>query len=393
MRYLTSILDEFAEQKFVLLSGPRQVGKTTLAKAWCQRQAATGRNTLYLNWDVPADRQAILAREWLRPLTIQALVLDEFHKYARWKSFLKGLYDQEGPRLQVVVTGSARLDVFQRGGESLFGRYEALRLHPFSIAELTRGGLVGPPQDWLALDPPEIDPKLWLQLERRSGFPEPFYRDDPLQHRRWSVRRRQLLIREELREISQIKELSLVEHLALLLPVRAGAPLSVNALREELQVAHDTVNSWLTALDRLYFCFRIAPFRRRITRSLTKEQKLYLWDWSAVADEAARFENMVASHLLKSVHAWNDVGYGEFDLRYLRDKEKNEVDFLVTNSHKPIVLLECKLTDETPSAALIKFGAHLGNVPRIQLLRRGGVDRLRSGTRVVSADRYLAGLV
>ncbi len=393
MRYLTPTLEQFAAEKFVLVSGPRQVGKTTLAKAWSAAHEQAGRRTLYLNWDVAEDREAILRRPWLEPLRIDALVADELHKYVRWKSWLKGLYDQQRQRLEVVVTGSARLDVFQRGGESLFGRVEALRLHPFSVGELTHGRLVAPPRDWLTLAGPSVDASLWPQLERRSGFPEPFLRDDPLQHRRWSARRRQLLVHEELREISQIKELSLVEHLAMLLPRRVGAPLSVNALREELQVAHDTVSSWLAALERLYFCFRIAPYQRRITRSLTKEQKLYLWDWSAIEDDGARFENMVASHLLKSIHAWNDIGYGEFDLKYLRDKQKNEVDFVVTERNKPIVLVECKLADEAPSPSLLKLGAQLGNVPQVQLVRTAGVDRTKAGTRVVSAERFLAGLI
>jgi predicted AAA+ superfamily ATPase len=390
MRYLSATLADFAQEKLVLLSGPRQVGKTTLARDWASAQAKAA--SLYLNWDDPHDRDAILKRGFLENRALRALVLDELHKYARWKAWLKGLYDREGRRLQVVVTGSARLELFQKSGDSLLGRQESLRLHPFSVGELVHGELRAPPEDWLRVAVPSVPTDLWKHLERRGGFPEPFTRDDALQHRRWATSRRNLLVREDLRELSHIRELSLVEHLAILLPGRVGSPLSVNALREELRVAHDTLSSWIDALDRLCYCYRIAPFHRRIARSLTKNRKLYLWDWSQVEDDGARFENQVASHLLKAVHAWTDIGHGEFELRYVRDKEGNEVDFVVTERNRPLVLIECKLADEAAAPALLKFGEALG-VPQVQLLRAAGVDRVRGRTRVVSADRYLAALV
>jgi predicted AAA+ superfamily ATPase len=389
-RYLSEPLKVFARDKFVLLSGPRQVGKTTLAQAWASRRKG---KSLYLNWDVPEHRESILKRDFLADPNLDALVLDEIHKYGRWKSWLKGLYDREGKRLEVVVTGSARLELFQRSGDSLLGRYESLRLHPLTVGELTHGEPTPPPKDWLRLEPREVPAELWTRLEKTSGFPEPFHKDDLLQHQRWSTRRRNLLIREDLRDLSQIRDLSLVEHLAILLPSRVGSPLSLNALREELQVAHDTIRSWIEALDRLYFCFRLSPYHRRISRSLTKERKLYLWDWSQVEDEGARFENTVAGHLLKAVHAWTDLGHGEFDLRYLRDKEKNEVDFVVTERNRPQALIECKLGEEKPAPSLLKLGAQLGRLPLLQLIKKQGVDRLRQNVRVVSADRFLAGLM
>lgn len=154
----------------------------------------------------------------------------------------------------------------------------------------------------------------------------------------------------------------------------------------------DTVASWLDALDRLFYCHRVPPSSRRVSRALKKERKLYLWDWSEVAEPVARFENMVAGHLLKAVHCWSDLGYGEFDLWYLQDKEKREVDFLVTDARKPVVLIECKLADERPSAALEHFAGQLGDLPRLQLVRVPGVDRRVRRTRIVSAARLLGGL-
>jgi hypothetical protein len=169
-----------------------------------------------------------------------------------------------------------------------------------------------------------------------------------------------------------------------------GAPLSVNALREELEVGHDTVTSWLELLERLYYCYRVKPYSRRIARGLKKEQKLYLWDWSQIDAPGPRFENMVASHLLKAVHAWSDLGYGEFELLYLRDKEKREVDFVLTDRRRPVVLVECKVSDERPSEGLLRYREQLGGLPAIQLVRAPGVDRSGRGVRVVSAARFLA---
>lgn len=388
-RYLDEPLARLAEQRFVLLSGPRQVGKTTLARHWLDSSGGE-----YLNWDVPEDRDRILKRSFLQGLPPESLVLDELHKYPRWKSWLKGVFDRSGPRPRVIVTGSARLDLFQRGGDSLLGRHERLRLHPWTIGELTHGTPSAPPADWLSAGRDVPDPALWARLERTSGFPEPWLADDEATHRRWSARRRSLLVREDLRDLTQIRQLALVEHLAVLLPERVGSPLSVNALREELQVGHDTVSNWLEALETLYFAFRIPPYTRRLARAIMKERKLYLWDWSEVQSPAARFENMVASHLLKAVHLWTDLGLGEFDLRYIRDKEKREVDFVITERRVPQVLIEAKLSDTEPTGPLVYFQERLGAVPAVQLVRTPGVDRTSAVAkrRVVSAPTFLSAL-
>jgi predicted AAA+ superfamily ATPase len=254
------------------------------------------------------------------------------------------------------VAGSARLDLYQRGGDSLLGRHERVRLHPLSIGELTHREVPGPPDDWLAVRAAaDVDEASWDRLERRGGFPEPWLADDDAQHQRWSIQRRSLILREDLRDLTQIRQVALVEHLAILLPDRVGSPLSVNALREDLQVGHDTVSNWLDALESLYFAFRIPPYARRLARALTKERKLYLWDWSVLQSPPARFENMVASHLLKAVHAWNDLGLGEYELHYVRDKEKREVDFMITSRRAPVVLIEARLSDEQPSESLVHF--------------------------------------
>lgn len=387
MRYLLDAMTSLAAEKFVLMAGPRQVGKTTLARAWLAR--SHGR---YLNWDIPTDRRQILQGQFLDP-TPPALVLDEIHKYPRWRNWLKGLYDRPDRTFQVVVTGSARLDYYRRGGDSLIGRYELLRLHPLTVGELVHGKVVGPPRNWLEVGNPGDHEASWARLERRSGFPEPYYRDDTRHHSRWSTRRRSLLIREDLRDLTRVREVGLVEHLSYLLPERVGSLLSVNALREELEVGHDTVSAWLDIFDRLYLCYRLPAFTRRLGRALKKDRKLYLWDWSEIPAPAARFENMVAGHLLKAVHAWTDLGFGEFELCYLRDKEKREVDFVITERRRPVVLIECKLADQELDPSLLHYREVLDGIPAIQLVRSPGVDRTGRGVRVVTASRFLAGLI
>ncbi|MBI4356566.1 MAG: ATP-binding protein [Gammaproteobacteria bacterium] len=395
-RYIAPLVEEFSREKFVLLSGPRQVGKTTLAKKWLEAEKGS-----YVNWDDASDRKLILEQTFLSQTegkASSAFVFDELHKYARWKSWLKGLYDKHAHHLKVVVTGSAKLDVYKRHGDSLFGRYESLRLHPLSIGELSHGKLVPPPTDWLHLGEKSVPFTLWEQLKNRGGFPEPFYKDNALQHRRWSLRRRELLIQQDLRDISEIKTLSLVEHLTLLLPSRIASPLSLNSLREELQVAFDTLKSWLLVLEKLYWCYRISPYSKNISRSLRKEQKLYFWDWSGVPEAPARFENMVASHLLKAVQAWTDVGYGEFNLHYFRDLEKREVDFVITQNRIPVVLIECKVNSQSLSPELHYLNAHLKkenrhDLPMIQLVDEQNVDFVHRNSRIVTAANYLATLV
>lgn len=388
-RYLYKTIEEFAKKKFVLLAGPRQVGKTSIGKKWLSLKESG----VYLNWDDAEDRVKILKKNYLPPEQFITVLLDEIHKYPRWKNYLKGLYDKEAHRVSALVTGSARLDLYKKGGDSLLGRYELLRLHPLSIGELTHGTIPPPPEDWLLETTEEADGANWERLLTYGGFPEPYSEQDPLQHQRWSSRRRELLIREDLRDLTEIKLIELVEHLYLLLPDRIGSPLSLNGLKEEIGVAHNSIASWLTTLELLYICYRISPYHKKIARSLKKEQKLYLWDWSQITNPAARFENIVASHLLKSVHAWTDLGYGAYNLMYWRNKEKEEVDFVVLKNNKPLVLFESKLSDDTLAQPLYQLSAQLGDIPAIQLVAREGVKQRVRGCLIVTAKDYLARLV
>jgi len=306
----------------VFVGGARQVGKTTLAL-----QLLDGRPG-YLNWDVPEDRERILTGTLPRS---QLLALDEVHKYRPWRNYLKGLYDAQvgrQRRRKILVTGSARLDFYRFGGDSLQGRYHYLRLHPFSAAELgirTRKDLT--------------------QLLELGGFPEPFLSGSAVEARRWSREYRTRLIRDDLASLEQVQDLGSLELLMLRLPELVGSPLSVNALREDLQVSHKTVSKWLDILERLYAIFRLAPFGAPRLRAVKKERKHYHADWSLVRDRAIRFENMVASHLLKWVHFEEDAKGRDLELRYFRDVTGREVDFVVTEARVPKLMVECKWSD------------------------------------------------
>jgi uncharacterized protein len=318
-RYLHTQVERDLKRKMVFVAGPRQVGKTTLAKSLASAEAG------YLNWDIAGHRERILKRE----LPVNPLwVFDEIHKYRSWRNYLKGLYDGRPTGQQILVTGSARLELYRFSGDSLQGRYHLLRLHPLSVAELG------------------IDSEDGLrQLLTLGGFPEPFFGGSDVEARRWSREHRNFLIREELTSLEQVQDLGNLELLMLRLPELVGSPLSINALREDLQLSHRTVAKWIQILERLYAVYRLSPFGAPGIRAIRKAQKHYHFDWSVVQDETLRFENLVASHLLKWVHYRQDTEGLDLELRYFRDTDGREVDFVVTERRNPILFIECKWSD------------------------------------------------
>jgi len=377
------------------LAGPRQVGKTTLARSLLPRGGA------YFNWDVDADRRLLVRSPgefWAQKAGVERparIVLDEIHKYPRWKRFLKGLFDAHSGELEILVTGSGRLDVYQRGGDSLLGRYFLHRLHPFTVGELLAEGkqdLPSPSQFLEALKevPPAPGSEEALErIERLTGFPEPLFkgREDFLV--RWRRTRRDLVLREELRDLTRIRDLGLLESLALLLQDKIGSPLSLNGLREDLGVAFNTVRDWVAALSRLYFLFEIRPFAGKLSRTLHRQAKIYLFDPSEIQSEGARFENLVALHLQKLVDAWNDLGQGDFTLHYVRDKEHREADFLIAQGRQPFLMVECKLSEGEVSPALAYFAERLKPRKAVQVVRQGRPS-LQGGHLVLPASRFLA---
>lgn len=363
-RYLFGQVEKDLRRKMVFVGGPRQVGKTTLAKALLKDPAG------YLNWDIAEHREAILKRE-LPDAPVWAF--DELHKYRSWRNYLKGLYDAHGPRRRILVTGSARLDYYRFGGDSLQGRYHYLRLHPLSVGELGREAFDG--------------------LLRLGGFPEPFLSGGDVDARRWSREYRTRLLREDLAGVDPVQDLGNLELLMLRLPELVGSPLSVNALREDLQLPYRTVARWLDLLERMYAVFRVPPFGAPRLRAVKKERKHYHFDWTLVPGLPARFENMVASHLLKWVHFRQDAEGRDTDLRYYRDVTGREVDFVVTEGGKPELFLECKWSAEAPSPTLRMLKERFPSAAAVQVHAEGSKDFVSpEGIRVRPAPAFLAEL-
>jgi len=367
-RYLRPQIEKDLARKMVFVAGPRQVGKTTLGRSLPGAEAG------YLNWDIGEHRERILRGE-LPPGDLW--VLDEIHKYRSWRNMLKGLWDGRRRGQRILVTGSARLDYYRHGGDSLQGRYHLLRLHPLSAAEL---GLHSPED--------------LHDLMTLGGFPEPYLGGSETEARRWSREHRTLLVREEIADLERVSDLGNLELLMLSLPERVGSPLSLNALREDLRISHRTVSRWVEILERLYALFRLSPFGAPRLRAVRKEQKHYHADWTVVPDEPARFENLVACHLLKWVHHEQDTRGRDLELRYFRDVDRREVDFVVVERRKPLLMVECKWADATVDRSLRYLHARFPDCEAWQISATGRKDHVsREGIRVAPALELLGRLV
>ena len=373
--------------KMAFVSGPRQVGKTTLGKSLLKSPQN------YFSWDDSRFRMA-----WSRS-SIEALsergpgpvVLDEIHKDRRWKGRLKGLFDVQGAGQGLLVTGSARLDLYRKGGDSMMGRFLPYRLHPLSVAETARP--ISPDEILGTVKPVQA----FEDLLALGGFPEPFFSGRQNHARRWSRLRLERLVHEDVRDLKSIGDISGLQTLAALLPTKVGGLLSMNSLREDVGVAYATIRSWVQVFEALYHCFLVRPYAKKVARALTAMPKLYLFDTLAIPDESmgARLENLVALHLLKTCHYFTDLAHGNFELRYLRDKEQREVDFLMLRDGKPWFLVECKSGDTEPAPAIQYFQSALSGVDAYQLVTVPGYDRHypEKRLRVLEYGRFLAGLV
>jgi predicted AAA+ superfamily ATPase len=386
-RYLEDPVRADLREKMVFVAGPRQVGKTTLAR----RVMGEGRGGLYLSWDNRDDRREIRAARW--PGQPSLVVLDELHKWRGWKRWLKGEYDKHRDRLSFLITGSARLDVYRRGGDSLQGRYHHYRLHPFSHNEaLGRFSLrdLRPGHELPVRRGAKDTVGALLQF---GGFPEPFLAQSVRTHRRWGRERLDRFFREDVRDLEAVRDLSSMELLADLLSTRVASPLSLNALREDLEVSHRAVSHWVDVLERLYFVARIPPYVSARVRALRKMSKAYLWDWSAVVDPGPRFENLVALHLLKMCHVLQDREGLDVDLAYVRDRTGKELDFLVTFGRKPWFAVETKISDTRIDPAILYFRDRL-KIPFVyQAVLEGTRDFVERGVRCLPAADLLAALV
>ncbi|MBI4252554.1 ATP-binding protein [Candidatus Uhrbacteria bacterium] len=379
---------DIEHKKMVFLAGPRQVGKTTLARDFARRHFPS---VQYLNWD-NAEHRRIIRTSYIRE-DADVVIFDELHKYERWKRYLKGFYDVDDGRHAIIVTGSARLDVYRRGGDSMQGRYHLFRLHPFSYAEVKKIMPSVKPFQPLVFHSASRDPILLAALLRYGGFPEPFLSQDEDRARRWRVERLERLVREDIRDLEHVHSLSTIEHLIDLLPEKVQSLLSLNGLREDLEVSHASITLWMDILERMYYHYRLYPFSHKKIRSLKKEAKLYLWDWSEVVTPSAREENIIASHLLKFAHYLRDTAGYQADLWYLRDRDGREVDFLMTVDGRPWFAVEVKHRDCTISNHLRYFAERIGIPFLYQVVFNDDVYSKKEGIVVVSADRFLSAFV
>lgn len=373
-RYLTDILGSDLDKKMVLLTGPRQVGKTTLAK----ELTLTYQKPLYLNWDVPDDRRMLLDQSW--SLRTDLLILDEIHKMADWKSYLKGVFDGRPEGQAILVTGSARMETFRQSGESLAGRYFPLRLHPFSVRE------------WVELS--DVTPDAALdRLIERGGMPEPFLAENRIDAERWRRQYFTDLVREDVLEFSRINEIKAMRLLVELLRVRVGSPLSVASLARDLQVAPNTVARYIGILEALYVVFLVRPYHRNVARAILKEPKVYFFDTGYLPDDdGIRWENACAAMLLKHTQYEQDVLGKQTSLHYLRTKDGAEVDFVLCEGEQPTHLIECKHADTHPAPALLKFADLFSGAQAIQLVRELRREEYRRPVSLLKGADWLAEL-
>ena len=356
--YESLLLDHFAhERQMVFLSGPRQVGKTTLAETVLP-------GAICLNYDKAADARIIAGgadkvaefADLANPANAKrGILFDELHKFPKWKSFLKGFFDvyADNRRTKVAVTGSARMDVYKRGGDSMMGRYFSYRIHPITVGELGCGQVC---LDDLFQHSRGISENDLRALLRFGGYPEPFLRGNERFCNRWRRLRLERLFVDDLRDLSRVQDLNGLRSLADLLTTRVGGGVNYASLAKDLSVSPDTAKAWISILESVYYCWTIRPWFKNVANTIRKQPKIYLWDWGLLSDEGARNENFVGAHLLKAVHWWTDSGLGDFALYYLRTKQQKEVDFLIAKENAPWMLVECKTSPKEPlSQALVDF--------------------------------------
>ncbi len=396
---------EMTADKMIFLTGPRQVGKTTFARNWLN---SAGCDDTYFNWDDPS----VIVEYRRNPLFFKNIVeerfkgkpvpvvFDEIHKQKNWRDILKGFYDSNREKIQLLVTGSSRLGMYRKSGDSLIGRYFSYRMFPVGLPEavadlsfvliddrLIENG------DILLREARKVDTVKTRgsldELIRFGGFPEPFLKASPKFHRRWQTDYKTLLTKEDVRDLSRIADIRGLEHLVELLPSRVGSPLSVNSLREDLSVHHSTISKWIDVLKEVYLVFTIRPWHRQIQRSLKKEPKLYFFDWSLLPDSGARYENLLAVSLVKMATRFTETGLGTFEIMYIRDTAKREVDFVLVKDGKPLALFEAKEGGREIAPDISYFGRML-NLPCYQIIRDlDGAEAFQGNCFLLPASAFL----
>lgn len=369
MRYIQKYIEKDLSKKMVFLGGPRQVGKTTLAKNFLESQIFKGR---YFNWDYDEDRQDIRAKKWAE--SNHLLIFDELHKFPHWKNWIKGIYDVFHKKHLFLVTGSARLDIYKRGGDSLLGRYHYWRLHPFTLDEI----------------PDNMEKEeAFARLMKVGGFPEPFLDGNEEEARRWRRERLDKVLREDIRDLESIRHISHLSLFVDLLRNRVGGMVTLSNLAQDIQVSYQTLASWLNILENMYLVFRVLPYSKSIPRAVLKPPKVYFFDNADVKDDlGSRFENLIATALLKRIHFLEDSKGFRYELRYIRDKEGREVDFVIIKEGVIEELIEVKFSDESLSKHLYYYTKKLKPKKATQIVAQIKRSYSKDNIDVVSPLEY-----
>ncbi len=389
------ISDPVISGKMILLTGPRQIGKTTAGKAWL---AAAGNENNYFNWDEESVRAAFrkdpnfFEAEARKYSGHPRIIFDEIHKIRNWKTILKGWYDALNEHYSFLVIGSARLEFFHRSGDSMFGRYHLLHMSPVTPHELI--GNWGRPNTALNFHPDmlsetPLDAEVIDTLIKYSGFPEPLLGASERTTNLWHNEYIQNFVREDIRDLTRISDFNRIEHVIDLLPSRIGSPFSMNAVKEDIGCSFDAIRAIMSAFEKICVITLIRPYHKKIKNALFKEPKIYFYDWTRVKDEGARFENFMAIQLTAFCEFVTDGGWSNLDLHYVRDKQKHEVDFLITANGNPKVLVEAKQNESNLDTNLKFFSERLKNVLAFQVVQKPDIFRkVDDKTWVISANRF-----
>ena len=401
-RYLEDIaFSPVFSRQMRFIAGPRQTGKTTIAKKKLERSSNDG---LYYNWDKKELRNRyrhetdFVSSDMLNLSKKNNIwvCFDEIHKMPKWKNILKDFFDTHEKKVNFIVTGSARLDMFRKSGDSLAGRYFFFKLNPLLLSEIKGRKIAAIKPEKEAnetvskfISTMEYYQKPLENMLKHSSFPEPLLRNNSLFSKKWHENYFEKIVKEDIRDISAIHQLEKVMDLLYLLPSKVGAPLSINSLKGDLELNFNTVRNYINYLNMAYILFEISPYNKKMHRLIKKEKKIYFYNYSIINNEAAKFENFVALELKARIDLWNDICSDKYGLSFVRTRDGKETDFLILKNSQPFFLCEAKLSDTDISSHHYLHSKHLGDIPFVQIVKESGVLKVKQDKYyIVSASRF-----